>query len=96
MREGFFVAFAQEKVLRVWNQLKRFFFESKKIVIHLTRSLMLYHDHIALFDLTIFLLPVILSANSNNSHDLLILHMQGFFWIFQLECESLSARGSLE
>ena len=40
---------------------------------------MRYHDHIALFDLTIFLLPVILSANSNNSHDLLILYMQGFF-----------------
>jgi hypothetical protein len=96
MREGFFVAFAQEKVRRIWNQLKRLFFKSKKIVIHLIRSFMRYHDHIARFDLTIFLLPVILAANSNNSHDLLILYMQGFFWIFQLECESLSARGSLE
>ena len=55
-----------------------------------------HHDRIALFVLTILILPVILSANSNNSHDLFKLHVQGYFWIFQLECENLSARGSLE
>ena len=55
-----------------------------------------HHDRIALFVLTILILPVILSANSNNSHDLFKLYMQGYFWIFQLECESQSARGSLE
>ena len=55
-----------------------------------------HHDHIALFDLTILILSVILSANSNNSHDLFKLYMQGYFWIFHFECESLSARGSLE
>ena len=55
-----------------------------------------HHDDIALFDLTILILPVILSANSNNSHDLFKFYMQGYFWIFYFECESLSARGSLE
>jgi len=54
------------------------------------------HDRIALFDLMILILPIILSANSNNSHGLFKLNMQGYFWIFQFECESLSARGSLE
>ena len=55
-----------------------------------------YHDHIAFFDLTFLILPVILSVNSNFSHDLFKLYMQGYFWIFQLECENLPARGSLE
>jgi hypothetical protein len=55
-----------------------------------------HHDHIALFVLANLILPVILSANPNNSHDLFKLQVQGYFWIFQLECEILSARGSLE
>jgi hypothetical protein len=54
-----------------------------------------HHDPIAFFDLTLLILPVILSANSNFSHNLFKLYMQGYFWIFQLECENLSARGSL-
>ena len=55
-----------------------------------------HHDDLSFIDLTILILPVILSVNSNNSHDLFKLYMQGNFWIFQLECISLSARGSLE
>ena len=55
-----------------------------------------HHDRIALFDLTILILSVILSANSNNSHDLFKFYLQGYFWIFHFEFESLSARGSLE
>jgi len=42
-----------------------------------------HHDRIALLDVMILSLLIILSANSNNSHGLFKLFMQGYFWIFQ-------------